>query len=269
VIRQILRKLLEAAPANSAGSSPRIKDGNSADEEPFFITSPTCQVPFLAFLMEKAFGRASSGNFVEVGAYDGYTYSNTYGLAQAGWHGLYVEPVPAYARACEALIGDLPNLRVANVAVGAAPGELELVVAGPYSTAYPGAAAEAAGNPWSSESFETAERVVVPVVTLDSLLEERRISPGFEVLVVDVEGGEPEVFQGFDLDRWRPKMLIVELTDWHPRLAANRSRHAELHKRILRAGYHVIFKDTTNTIFMRDDVNPLERDVSSDRPHSH
>ena len=208
--------------------------------------------------MEQSFGRITTGTFVEVGAYDGYTYSNTYGLAQAGWYGLYVEPVRAYADACRARFRDVPRLQVANVAIGAALGDIELVVAGPYSTANAESAAEAARNPWSRESFEAGERVVVPMVTLDSLLEERQIGPAFEVLVVDVEGWEPEVFDAFDLDRWRPKMMIVELTDWHPSVRANRARHAGLHQRIRGAGYHVVFKDTSNTIFLRDGFDAVE-----------
>jgi hypothetical protein len=53
-------------------------------------------------------------------------------------------------------------------------------------------------------------------------------------------------------------MMIIELTDWHPRVRANRARHAGLHQRIREAGYHAIFKDTTNTIFLRDGVDAIE-----------
>ena len=41
----------------------------------------------------------SGGFFVEAGAFDGYTQSNTYFLERArGWRGLLIEPVPALAR---------------------------------------------------------------------------------------------------------------------------------------------------------------------------
>jgi FkbM family methyltransferase len=205
-------------------------------------------------LLEQAFGRKSKGQFVEVGAYDGYTYSNTFGLAQAGWRGLYVEPVPEYAAACRSRIRLVPWLRVENVAVGAAPGTTTLIVAGPYSTSFADVADEGSRHSWSKASYQDARSITVPVTTLDILLSRHRVRPGFEVLVVDVEGGEPEVFEGFSLDRWHPQMIVVELTDWHPNVAGNRARHAALYERILRAGYNVAYKDSTNTVLIRDDV---------------
>jgi serine/threonine protein kinase len=36
--------------------------------------------------------------------------------------------------------------------------------------------------------------------------------------VVDVEGHETEVFEGFSLDHWMPQMIILELADFHPDL---------------------------------------------------
>ena len=50
---------------------------------------------------------------------------------------------------------------------------------------------------------------------LDTLMEKIEVPKGFDVLVVDVEGKEPEVFETFELDEWKPKMLIVELEDEH------------------------------------------------------
>lgn len=35
------------------------------------------------------------GSFLDIGAHDGYTFSNTYKLAQKGWSGTLVEPSPA------------------------------------------------------------------------------------------------------------------------------------------------------------------------------
>ena len=42
----------------------------------------------------------SGGTFVEVGAFDGWSYSHTVCLAQLGWRGLYIEPVPEHAALC-------------------------------------------------------------------------------------------------------------------------------------------------------------------------
>src|ERR1700729_4369556 len=42
------------------------------------------------------------GTFVEAGAHDGYTQSNTYSLERhRGWAGLLIEPIPELRRQCE------------------------------------------------------------------------------------------------------------------------------------------------------------------------
>jgi hypothetical protein len=51
-------------------------------------------------IYQEAFGFRSHGSFVEVGASDGESYSNTCGLADIGWEGIYVEPVKELAKKC-------------------------------------------------------------------------------------------------------------------------------------------------------------------------
>lgn len=60
-------------------------------DELFYPAAPYVQVPNSSFLLESVFGRTSEGLFVEVGAYDGITFSNSWGLASRGWSGILVE----------------------------------------------------------------------------------------------------------------------------------------------------------------------------------
>ena len=46
-------------------------------------------------------GYKANGVFVEVGANDGKTGSFTYNLANTGWKGLYIEPVPRIYQECK------------------------------------------------------------------------------------------------------------------------------------------------------------------------
>ncbi|MDO9547943.1 MAG: FkbM family methyltransferase [Candidatus Marinimicrobia bacterium] len=47
------------------------------------------------WIIERLFPDKKNGTFVDVGAYDGITFSNTYFLEQKGWTGLAVEPTPS------------------------------------------------------------------------------------------------------------------------------------------------------------------------------
>jgi hypothetical protein len=50
---------------------------------------------------------------------------------------------------------------------------------------------------------------------MDSFLKKHNVPHNFDLLVVDVEGKEQEVFYSFDIEEWKPKMLIIELVDNH------------------------------------------------------
>jgi len=58
-----------------------------------------------------------------------------------------------------------------------------------------------------SSSSESAD---VPCRTLDSILDEYNVPPGFDFLSVDIEGHEMEMFQGFSLSKWRPRLVLLE-----------------------------------------------------------
>ncbi len=200
-------------------------------------------------------GNRSRGLFVEVGANDGVFVSNTWGLAERGWTGLMVEPVPELAHTCRRNHAAHPGIRVFEQAISS-PGvdELRLHVAGTMTTASEAAFEEFQTVDWARDAVKDAPEIVVPCSTLDAFLAEQSVEPGLDVLVVDVEGLETEVFDGFGLEHWRPKMMIVEILDTHPDLTAGAARERALAERILQAPYVVVYKDEINTVFVRKDI---------------
>jgi FkbM family methyltransferase len=198
-----------------------------------------------------AFGNLKHGVFVEVGAYDGQFVSNTCFLADLGWRGVYVEPIPEFAASCATRHKRNPNVIVVNAAVGKEAGSTELHLAGALSTRNGNFYSAYENISWAKKLL-SHRKVTAPIVTLDDLLDEHKIPNGFELLVVDVEGGEPDVFAGFDITRWKPKMLIVELEDQHPdfiEIASIREPMAQLRRDILDAGYVEVYVDAINTVF--------------------
>jgi hypothetical protein len=87
---------------------------------------------------------------------------------------------------------------------------------------------------------------------MDTILEELDIETHFDLLVVDVEGHEIEVFSSFDLKYWKPSMIIVEMPDLHPDFPKLEVPYLKLKKRIEAASYSIIYKDHINTIFVND-----------------
>ena len=174
----------------------------------------------------RAFFGDIKGYFVEVGANDPRERSQTWLLEQSGWTGVLIEPQPDLA-------AELRGKRKAKVFAVAcsspekAGHELPLHVAGPLSSLdrarmAPGASPESVIN--------------VPIRTLDSILMEAGSPGGFDFLSIDVEGHEIEVLRGFDIGRWRPRLILLEDH------VADLSRHRYL----TAAGYRIIRRYENN-----------------------
>jgi FkbM family methyltransferase len=217
----------------------------------FYRPFSDCQVRGLDAIYNAAFGNSKHGVFVEVGAYDRQFVSNTCFLADLGWRGVYVEPIPEFAAACAKRHQRNPDVTVVNAAVGSEAGTTELHLAGVLSTRNDNVYSAYQNISWA-KNLISHHKVTAPIITLNGLLDEHKIPNGFELLVVDVEGGEPDVFAGFDLVRWKPKMLIIELTDYHDdfmEIVSIREPIAQLRRDILKAGYTEVYVDAINTIF--------------------
>ena len=219
----------------------------------FYPMAPTCQISTLPHLFERFFGTRTRGMFVEIGAFDGYSYSNTWGLAERNWDGLLVEPIPEQVLKCRSHHKAHPGVRIIQTAIGAFRGTVSLMSAGELTTANHAQADEYRATAWARR-LVTGTSVEVPIATLDSLLEEEQIVPEFDLLVVDVEGYEREVFAGFSLSRWLPRMLIVELADTHPDLSVTAGKDAQLSIEIQSVGYRIVYKDEINTVFVQEQL---------------
>lgn len=214
--------------------------------------SRSCQVPELRSLIHETLGNRRRGVFVEVGAYDGEKFSNTSWLADNGWQGVYIEPSPEFSALCR-VRHSLNRVQVVNAAAGETAGEAILMQMGSLSTMSASTFDAYHQIPWArSQMNARLEQQTTRVLTLNSILESTGVSPGFELLVVDVEGFEESVFRSFDLKYWRPQMMIVELCDVHDELNGNpelAESAARVRSLILSGGYREIYRDHINTIF--------------------
>lgn len=157
--------------------------------------------------LARYFGGKTTGFFVEVGAYDGIVLSNSYYFERLGWTGVLVEPHPGKAAACRA---NRPGSRVCECAAVSSADitsiELLDVLGGEvYSTTV-----ESDYNLKRLRDYGLAShKIVVSGRTLDSILDEAR-PPAIDFVSIDVEGAEIEVLRGFDIARWRPRLVMVE-----------------------------------------------------------
>lgn len=149
-----------------------------------------------------------SGFFIEIGAYDGYDDSVSYAFEAAGWTGLLIEATPHRAAQCRER---RKASRVEHCALGA-PG-------GPATTRF-----TVVSDPlWDKSSYaldrpehrkaldstgHARTTVEVPLRTMNDLLGDH--AGPIDFASIDVEGAEFELMQGFDLARYKPRVLLLE-----------------------------------------------------------
>ncbi len=176
-----------------------------------------------------------NGFFIEAGANDGYNQSNTYWLERfRGWTGLLVEPMEELFQLC---VEERPAATVVRAALVPADFEgstvrmrfadLMSTVNGPHADEERTALGTVVG-------WRDAYEADVPAETLSSILD-RIDAPEVDLLSLDVEGYEPSVLAGLDLDRHAPRWILVEVHDevaGRPPIEAVIGSRYELHDRL-------------------------------------
>jgi FkbM family methyltransferase len=153
-------------------------------------------------ILDQIFNK-SDGTAVEVGGFDGVTGSNTFFFERKGWKTLLVEPNPE-------LIMKIRRARKAAVsecAVGEHDGEISLCIPTGGETL-----ASVATDAWQMRRMQSVGQLTTITVRqrrLDDVLTEAGID-SIDFITIDVEGNEVQALRGFSLERWRPRIIILE-----------------------------------------------------------
>ena len=142
-----------------------------------------------------------NGFFIEAGANDGIAQSYTYELEKNGWRGILIEPSLDVFENC--MLNRSSENSFYNCALVAYEG-------------LTGIKGDFDGHLMASIDGKRLERewqVIVPARTLNSILEELRIHK-IDLFSLDVEGYELEVLKGFNIMKYRPKFIIIEIYDY-------------------------------------------------------
>ena len=144
---------------------------------------------------------ALPGYFVDVGATDGITNSNTYALEGRGWSGICVEPNLDYYQKLKTNRSCI----ISSAAIYRESGkDLELIVAGEFSTLHEYAASD---HHYEMRQYRPRQRVVT--MTLDDLLKLHDAPKKIDYLSLDTEGSELDILESFSWD-YDIKLISVE-----------------------------------------------------------
>ena len=218
----------------------------------YFKFHNSCQIPFLSEIYLQVFGEKNNGLLIEIGAFDGLTCSNSFGLTDRGWESHLIEPVEEFYLQCEILHKGRENVSTYNLAISSNENPLSIYKAGALSTANPFLYKEYQHLSWSKDSLPRDIQIEqVRSTTLNKFISDSLPLRHIDLIIIDVEGFECEVMKGFDLALFQPTMVIIELADFHPTILSSRSESKEIFKTFIECDYVVIYKDSINTIFLR------------------
>lgn len=160
---------------------------------------------------EKIFSGKKEGTFVDIGANDGITFSNTYLLEKKGWKGIAVEPIPSVY---DELV---THRKCITVHGGVAPKtgkEYFRIITG-YPQMLSGLVNEY--DPRHKKRIESEltsyggeyKEIEIMCYNFNELLESNGISQ-VDFLSIDVEGVEYKILESIDFDRVHISVIAVE-----------------------------------------------------------
>ena len=147
------------------------------------------------------FAGVIDGFYVDIGAHDGVTDSNTLRFDRQGWRGVCVEPHRVYY---PRLRENRPNAKCLDVAIWKE--DVDEII---FHATTPGGWSRLV-KPLLNADWQAVTSYNVRAITLKRLLEEQNVPTSFELLSVDVEEHESEVLSTFDVAKYRPRVAIVE-----------------------------------------------------------
>ena len=197
------------------------------------------------------------GFFVELGANDGVTQSNTLFFEKhRGWTGVLIEPTPhnylkclknrstsskIFCNACVSFSYEEKFVEIAFSNLMSSPLDLESDILDPVAHAASGA-----------RFLEPSERVFTfgaAAKTLNQILTEAMAPAKIDLLSLDVEGAEIEVLKGIDHKSFRFRLICVECRDVD-KMTAYLSKHGYGLVGNLSA-HDYLFRDLSDDLFSK------------------
>jgi len=150
--------------------------------------------------LDDLFQQKDNGFFIELGANDGLTQSNTAMLEfMRGWKGILIEPSPSAYELCKV---NRPGSITLNYAC-VSNEYTDKSVKGDFN-----------GKIMSSVDglrLQSEKTIDVAAITLESILDKYAAYKNINFLSLDTEGYELNILKGLNLDKYRPQYMLIEI----------------------------------------------------------
>ena len=187
------------------------------------------------------FRTSEPGNFLDIGAYHPRDLSNTRGLVERGWGGVFIEPNPTLLPAFEGEYGGDEKFQILPLCVGTENKDVEFLVASGGDIPW-GDAVSTIDPEWTPV-WEKAGVKFTPItrelVTVPELLKRTKYQT-FEFISIDTEGNVLDILEQINPIDLGTKLMCVE---W------NRKDFARFDRYFRRFRFKEVYRSAENLIY--------------------
>lgn len=172
------------------------------------IRSQLLQDAFAEFIVKDIYSKT----FLEFGATDGISLSNTYMLENSfNWKGLLAEPSPQWQKK---LLNNRPNTKILTKCIWKSSGEkLDFFVSdvGELSSINEFIYSDLSSMPGNTQArVHDGEVVEVETISINDAIETNFNGDTPSYISIDTEGSEYEILKSFDFEKFQPVVFTIE-----------------------------------------------------------
>ena len=211
------------------------------------------------FLVNLIFKNKKNGTFIDIGAHDGVRFSNSFAFSKLGWAGICVEAHPDYYKIC-CNNRENDSTKIYNVACANVNSEDitfysnyrgSLSTLNPnlneyYKTAYKGYYVDNNHNE-KVENF-TNGKIQIKSLTMNTIIDtnyEFLNNGDIDLISIDVDGSEESVLGGFDILKYKPRVIIFEVS----------VVRSVVENYMKNKNYYKLYDNNLNAIYCRDNAD--------------
>jgi FkbM family methyltransferase len=156
------------------------------------------------------FNNKTNGYFVEVGAFDGKTFSNTFLLEKNGWKGICIEPNPF----CYDDIHKNRSCIIDNNCISDGNHTIEFLASSICSSGINNEnIVKLVKRNFERNLYnkKEAKKLIIKTKTLTQILNNYNSPIDIDYISIDVEGHELSVLKGIDYNKYKIKLISVEM----------------------------------------------------------
>lgn len=192
-------------------------------------------------LLSRIFEGKKDGFYLDIGAHHPKRFSNTYLFYQKGWRGINIDPIPGIKKKFD-------NERPGDINLEIAIGEKEIELNYfNFKEKALNTFSEELANQYKLGGWELNNIILIKTYALSDILDyylpKNKIIDFFSL---DVEGFELKVLESNDWNKYRPKIILIEILD----CKVEELYKADVAKFLVAQGY-AFFAKTVNTFFFK------------------